>query len=248
MGESYTLKDNKKESNISKNKALIIEFVGPPGAGKTTSCRYFDQQLKEKGLRVATLQDIKGYLRKMSSSQKLLMLSKALLFRGHILLLYTASLALNRIYSVNSIYRYFRLTMFDLALKKFVKDKNVDIVLLEQWVIQELWSATIFKLKSYDKLKEHLARFYFKTDFVLYFDIDVAVASERIAMRNTNLSRFDRMDASKRFEELMKYSTYLYQLYENSDCERKYIYSTEHSPEKNAESFVQHLNLSFNYI
>jgi thymidylate kinase len=247
MGKSYTLKDHSKEVNLSKHKALIIEFVGPPGAGKTTSCRYFDQQLKEKGLRVATLQDIKDYLRRMNFSEKLLMLSKALLVRGHILLLYTASLAFNRIYSANSIYRYIRLTLFDLALQKFVKEKKVDVVLLEQWVIQELWSATIFKLKSYDKLKEHLTRFYFKTDFVLYFDIDVATASERIEMRNTNLSRFDRMDSSKRFEELMKYSAYLYQLYENSACEQKYMFSTKHSPETNAEFFVQHLNLSFNY-
>lgn len=181
----------------------------------------------------------------MRFSEKLLLSLKALLFRGHTLALYTASLAFNRIFSKNSVYRYARLTTFDVALRQFVTKKKIDVVLLEQWIIQELWSATIFKLKSYDTLNKRLSRFYFKTDYVFYFDIDVNTAAERIGMRNTNLSRFDRMDAKTRLEELRKYNTYLFQLYESSDCRRKHLFSGYNSPEKNAALFALHFDVKF---
>jgi thymidylate kinase len=227
-----------------KDKAIVIEFVGPPGAGKTTCCQYFTERLEKRGLKVYTLQDLKDYIRNLSLLEKLFLSIKAGVFRSHTLLFYTLSLAYNRIISADSIYRYIRLTLFDLALKQFKKKKDVDIVILEQWIIQELWSATIFKLKSYNRVRKHLSRFFFKTDFVFYFDIDVRTASERIRVRNMGKSRFDKMDPQKRIEELMKYKTYLYQLYEISDCKRKYSLAGENSPEKNAELFVQHINYS----
>lgn len=229
--------------------AVIIEFVGPPGAGKTTHCRYFATLLKEKNYQVVLLQNVKDYIREMSFLERLYLFSKILLLKSHTFLYYTLVLALNRIYSINSIYRYIRLSIFNLALHQYIRKKDVDIVLLEQWVIQELWSATIFRLKSskdYEKIKKDLKVFYFKIDFVLYLDIEMAVASERITMRNTSISRFDRMDPDERLKALIKYNTYLFQLYENSACNQKYLYTTENSPEVNAGYFLQHLNYSLN--
>lgn len=221
--------------------AIVVECVGPPGAGKTTNCNSFSSLLKKKNLNVGLSSDIKAYIREMAFYKKLFLLSETMLLRGHLLFLYTAALAFNKIYSFDSIYRYLRLSIFNQALKKYVKNREIDIVLLDQWVIQELWSATIFKLPAYHKVTNYLKPFYFKTDFVLYFDVDAQTASERISNRNTSLSRFDAMEPTKRLEELKKYNGYLFRLYENSRCSQKHRYTTDQSPEQNAEKFFQQL-------
>lgn len=228
------------------NKAIIIEFVGPPGAGKTSSCKGFAEHLENKGLTVSTLGDVKKFIKKLNFFEKFILIGKALLFRTHTMLFYIGALAFNGIYSLNSIYRYIRLTLFDLALKKLIKSKKTNVVLLEQWIIQELWSATIFKLQSYSKIKSHISRFYFKTDFVFYFDIDEETASERIKKRNTNLSRFDRFDENRRRNEIKAYSAYLFQLFEYSDCINKHVFCGKQSIEKNAESFYIQLDKACN--
>ncbi|WP_114778202.1 nucleoside/nucleotide kinase family protein [Botryobacter ruber] len=245
MEASCKLKENFEEATLVQKVATIIEFVGPPGAGKTTSCSYFSQVLKEKNLQVYQLQDVKDYLSEMGSLRKLSFYGKTVLFKGRKLMLFTIVLAFFGVFSFNAVYRYSRLSVFDLVLKQFVKDRNADVVLLDQWSIQEVWSATIFRLKSYQEIPKRLKQFYFKTDHVIYFDIDVPTAAERISGRPTNRSRFDRMRPDERLEELDKYSTYLFQLFEKSDCENKCIFSARQRPEENAAGFLQFLNASF---
>ncbi|MEI6946254.1 hypothetical protein V9K67_03570 [Paraflavisolibacter sp. H34] len=233
------------KSSRSPQRALTIEFVGLPGAGKTTSSRAFSALLQQKGFRVLILQDVKDYLRRLSLGRKLLLVAKAVLTRTPKLVSYTASLARNRIYSGNSIYRFIRLTLFDLALQQMKQEQKADIILLEQWMIQELWSATIFKGRPLNQLEKQLQKYYFKTDFVLYFDLDVATAARRIGWRKTNMSRFDRMEAERREEELMKYGAYLYELFQRSNCRQKHLYSARVAPEVNAASFMRQVEEQF---
>ena len=55
------------------------------------------------------------------------------------------------------------------------------------------------------------------------------------------------MDPGKRLEETEKYNTYLYQLYENSDCANKLMFSTTISTSENAASFLDQLKQKVNY-
>ena len=227
--------------------AVIIEFVGPPGAGKTTHCRHFAAMLREKNFKVAVLQDVKDYIRNMNLLQRLYLFSNVLFLSGHIYIYYILTLAFYRIYSINSIYRYTRLSAFNLALHKYVKKKDIDLVLLEQWIIQELWTITIFRLKTtenYDQIRKSLKTFYFRVDHLFYFDVEMEVAAERIAMRKTSISRFDRMEPDKRLEALLKYNKYLFNLYQDSACPQKYLFSTAKTPEVNAEYFFRYMNLT----
>ncbi|GAB2530084.1 hypothetical protein [Rufibacter soli] len=130
-----------------------------------------------------------------------------------------------------------------MALAKLMSSKEVDLVLLEQWIIQELWSATIFKSTSYQQLATKLKAFHFKCDYIFYLDVDMPTAAERIQHRGTFLSRFDTMEASKRLEELNKHNGYLFQLYQSSGCKNKYVISTQGTPALTAESLLQHLDL-----
>ncbi|MCW3079459.1 hypothetical protein [Segetibacter sp.] len=247
MLNNYKFVDRPHGKKILKQKAYTIEFVGPPGAGKTTSCKCLSGLLESNGYTVCTWQDMKDYIRKMAFIEKCILVLKLVLCRGQSLILYMISLANNRIYSTNSIYRYIRLTLFDLALEQIKKNGKIDVVLLDQWTIQEMWSATIFRAKSYSSISKSLSRFYFRTDVIYYFDIDVNTAAERIEMRPTKTSRFDRMAPEKRIQELEKYTSYLFQLFESSECVQKYLFSGNNSPERNAALVAEHCKMNYQF-
>ncbi|HUR12523.1 MAG TPA: hypothetical protein VM012_14200 [Flavitalea sp.] len=183
----------------------------------------------------------------MSFYDKILLITRYGLSRTVNLSAYIIALIRNRIFSFDSVYRYVRLIIFDLAIIQYQKEFQTDVVLLDQWIIQELWSVTIFRMKSYNRISKEISKFYFRTDAVFYLDVDVNTATERISRRSTTFSRFDRMDKATRAKELLKYKSYLYQLYENSNCKQKHLFTTYRSPEKNAALFVKHLQMPFSY-
>lgn len=222
-------------------KTEIIEFVGPPGAGKTSNCYCYTAILRQKGYHVLTLKDIKDYVRKAGRKERTKLMLKTLLVHLPKVASYAFTLFFNRIFSLNSITRYLRIAVFDTVLHQMISTKKYDYVLLEQWMVQELWSATIFKLRSYDRIEKQLYKYYLKTDRLLYFQIDMETASVRITNRTSKLSRFDRMDPKRRVRKLKQYNAYLYNLYRHSTCPDKDVISTQNSPEENAHHFLQHL-------
>ena len=222
-------------------KPLIIEFVGPTGSGKTTNCLHFSDVFRKQNLNVYGFSDVKQYLLQRTFFQQFNLFIRTLLSTSRNIFFYATLLASNGIYSIDSLYRYIKLCIFNTGLRQFMSTRKVDVLFLDQWVIQGLWSATIFKANSYEKLQKQLNRFYFPCTYVLYFDIDEETASERIGLRLGGRSRFDKMEHDKRLAELRKYNQYLYQLYENSDCKNKMKFSTRVSPGQNAEDFYVHL-------
>ncbi|GAA4305207.1 hypothetical protein [Nibribacter koreensis] len=225
----------------STQKAEIIEFVGPPGAGKTSNCYCYTAMLRNLGYQVLTLKDIKNHLNSISKTKRVKLMAKTLFLHLPKVVSYSFTLFLNRIFSLNSITRYLRIAVFDTTLHQMLAHKKYDFVLLEQWMIQELWSATIFKLRSYGKIEKQLHRYYLKTDKLLYFDIDMETASVRITNRTSNLSRFDRMDPKRRVRKLKQYNAYLFNLYKYAHGPEKHVISTKNSPQENANHFLQHL-------
>jgi len=219
-------------------RTIVVEFVGPTGSGKTTNCQSFSALLNTMNMSVAVFADLKAYFYRMKFYRRLRVILVTLRLHGPDFFAFAGLLASHGAYSFDSVFRYIKLCVFNTALQDFVRTQKVDIVLLDQWIIQGLWSATILKLKSYGDLETKLKRFYFNTDYVLYFDVDVATASARIEARDTGKSRFDTMTAERRLVEFEKYNGYLFQLYKNSSCENKHVFSTRESPARNAEVFL----------
>ena len=243
-GKEITPLGGDKLEYLLKGKGLIIEFVGPTGSGKTTNCSFFSDFFSKQNLNVYTFNDVKEYLYQLNFYARLHIYLKTLLIHSLDFFAFFILLASHRVYSFDSIYRYIKLCIFNTALHQFMRIRKVDVLLLDQWIIQGLWSATIFKVKSYNKLQDELKRFYFKTDYVLYFDIDEETACQRIQSRDFGRSRFDEMDYEKKLAALKRYNPYLHRLYENSDCPNKFEFSTKVSPVKNAEDFFHQLEYS----
>lgn len=226
---------------LLKGRGLIVEFVGPPGAGKTTNCLYFLEFFRKLGINVYTFTDIKAFLYRLDFVDRLQVYLQAIIFNGPDLRLYCSLLIRHGIYSLDTVYRYMKLCVFNRALHQFIRQHDVDIVLLDQWIIQGLWSATIFKNSPTRKLQDELRQFYFKTDCVLYFNLDDHTACDRIHLRDNGRSRFDKMDKAKRLLELKGTTPYLHRLFENSDCQNKFEFSARNSTQKNAGDFLHQL-------
>lgn len=242
--KEITFIDGGKIDYLRKGKNLIIEFVGLTGSGKTTNCSSFSDFFSKQNLNVYTFQDIKHYLYQRSFYRRLCIYLKTLFEHSPDFLAFFLLLASHRVYSFDSIYRYMKLCIFNNVLHQFIRTRKVDALLLDQWIIQGLWSATIFKVHSFNKLQDELKRFYFKTDYVLYFDIDEETACERIQSRDSGKSRFDKMDYENKLAQLKRYNPYLYRMFENSDCPNKFEFSTKVSPGKNAEDFFHQFEYS----
>lgn len=226
---------------LVKGRGLIVEFVGPPGAGKTTNCLYFLELFRKRDINVYTFADIKAFFYRLDLVERLQVYVQAIMFYGSDFLSYCLLLVRRRIYSMDTVYRYMKLCVFNRALHQFIRQHDVDVVFLDQWIIQGLWSATIFKNRSTQKLQDELRQFYFKTDCVLYFHVDEDTACDRIHLRDNGKSRFDKMDKGRRLSELKRTTPYLYRLFENSDCQNKFQFSARRSAQKNAEDFLHQL-------
>jgi thymidylate kinase len=220
---------------------MIVEFVGQVGGGKTTNCNHFSKLLKENGFIIYMLSDLKNYYHRKSLFNKFYIIIRTFIHHGIDLIRFILLLGQFGIFSLDSIIRFGRLCVRNVTLQEFKKQKKFDILLLDQWIIQGLWSATIFKHDSYDVLHKKLRKFYFKTDVVLFFHLDFETAAKRIEARHTYTSRFDRMNFNQRLAKLKKYSGYLFKMFQNSDCNNKKEFSALESPEKNAEDFLYEL-------
>ena len=230
---------------MSDGKGIIIEFVGPPGSGKTTSCKVFAEQSRRRGLTVLERDDLKNYINDIGKIRIVLLSIKTAFVKGPLVLYFISLLAFNRIFSSDSIYRFLKLSFYDMALKELRRASKFDMIILDQWIIQEIWSATIFKRTNYFKLLKHMRYFYFKTDAVIFFKADAVTTSSRISRRQNGLSRFDKMTPSVRIHQIRKYSLYLFQLYSISTCSHKYILPADKLPSKNAPLFISSLNAFF---
>ena len=155
------------------NNTLVVEFVGPPGGGKTTNCNSFCAQLKRHDIVPYVFADVKKYLYKQKFHHKVIFVLRTLRAHGIHLIRFTFLLVTLGMFSFDSVFRYTKLCLFNQALQAFVIRQPKGIVLLDQWVIQGLWSATIFKTQPSAALALKLKRFYFPVDYVLYFDVAI---------------------------------------------------------------------------
>ncbi len=225
-----------------KLKGVIVEFVGPTGGGKSTNCKTFSQFLTARHLKVGIFGDVKDYFHQLPGRAQAKLITNAFLHHGMSMLSFTWLLMANHIYRINSLYRFIKLCIFHEMMIEYIDVSNVNVLLLDQWAVQGLWSATIFSNRTaYEKILTQLSSFFFPVDLLVYLNIDANTASDRIMSRDVHKSRFDQMDHSKRMMEFSKYNYYLLQLFEQSPCKQKLRLSAKDTPQANAEEFMNYL-------
>ncbi|MBX3257361.1 MAG: hypothetical protein KF862_24765 [Chitinophagaceae bacterium] len=199
---------------------LVIECVGLPGSGKSTSCRFFKQALESEGKKVALSNEIHDYRKRLSLSTKVLWGIK-LLFKdiGKLLTYYYFLLRYGFIQRRN-ITEYPKYLFHHKVLASYIHKKKPDLVLLDQWSIQIIWSATLFSNKNSRNLLKFAHKLFLDVDLLIYFSLVEEKAALRIGKRNET-SRFDKMNYDTRINNLMTYSELLKDLFESAKCSNK---------------------------
>lgn len=220
MGQSLT---HTNLMNTNSKQSLILEFVGLPGAGKTTVCREVASRLNNQGVSLIRGDEILQQWKQQSTWQRMIKLIPQTLNQWQILL-YSLFLA----FQVKPTNRQ----SFSKAAKIVANIKRLDaiarshsvsersaapspqdsqIILLDQGLLQETWSVGITgTTPAAESIKQELALLFHQRPMaIVYFQIDVDTALKRIQNRPTAESRFDRMHPEAAQQLLSKYVAYL---------------------------------------
>lgn len=231
---------------VSDSQTIIVEFVGPPGGGKTTLCDGLKTQLANNGLKTAIFKDVKRHLREKSLFSKLAFVLSNTFKNLPVFLTFSVLLFKSGVFSINSIIRYYKVTLFNGSISSFINNSKTQVLLLDQWSVQQLWSATIFRAKDYERLKSNLVDFFLEPDVMIYVDINLSIASERVSGRSSMTSRFDKMSENERTKYLHEYNDYLKSLFMTSRAKNKLTISGNQELSTNVEKLFIYLKDTFN--
>ena len=189
----------------------VVEFVGLPGAGKTTVFHPVVSQLITEGTLLVARNEILQQWQKTDWANKIWQLAPSNLNQWNILI-QALGLAL-RVKPLTS-------QSFLKAGKVFSNLKRIDsticyqrapLIVLDQGLLQEIWSVGI---TGNPPSTEHLmpvltSLFQSRSIAVVYFKIDVETAGDRLQSRPTKGSRFDWMQPEVSSALLSNYAPYL---------------------------------------
>ena len=180
--------------------AKVVEFFGLPGAGKTTLCGYLIDSLLERNIKVISYLD---YRRKLPKYIVALVRIKAIaqmLKDFRLIIGYkkrTGGLTIDSLKRLSVIYQ--RINFID----HFTGDDTYDLIVIDQWIVQELWSLSANE-QSIDKLlfAKTIEKLADSSVFFVFCDAGIDICAARIADRLHGASRFEGDDIAEVGEKL----------------------------------------------
>lgn len=176
-------------------RPVVCEFVGLPGAGKTSAAASVVQQLRARGSPC-------GERRSLGRGTAGPVLSRIrntgfhLTHSRHLLSALRFGMSVRPVGAVSVPHAY-RVANWAVALNR-VRRYGFDPVILDQGILQELWSVTLAGSRWSQSAMERVLRGILREaslSLVLVFlDIGIDAAAERIRRRPPTTSRFDRLD------------------------------------------------------
>ena len=169
----------------------VLEFYGLPGVGKSTIAEGLVRLLHDEGLRVGTRETIVRWIARMPRREKLgFRFAAAMRTVAHLGGLWdycsgTRPLRLRR---------YFLLFMKEEAVCRLRRSGNYDVLVLDQWLLQDLWSLFVQTNRFPADLPPRLWAATACVRRICHVSAPTEEVAFRLSSRTHGLSRFDGLD------------------------------------------------------
>ena len=196
---------------------LVVEFVGLPGSGKTTVSHLVTSKLKAKGIEVISREEILRQWHQKKVLQKLLKLFSSNSNQWNILRNSLTFAAQVKPINLQSFLRAGKVFVNVKRNDDVVRAGNCQIILLEQGLLQEVWSVVItgsLPQLSYPK-RTMVTLFDNRSIAIVNCKLDLNTAVSRIKNRPRKKrkdSYFDLMDSKQAYDLLTRYFPYLQEI------------------------------------
>lgn len=186
----------------TSGKALIIEFNGIPGAGKTTTAIEVKKRLRDMKIREISAGEIKGYRR----SYKEIMASRELRSVYILFLkafLFVRPITWERLKHMNKTFSYW-LGMKQLCTSKNRKNK---ICVLDQGIVQRFVSmAYLGEIRNEKKYYKYIAQVMDTLDNLICVNciVDADISMMRMRARKPNGGRLHQIDDDRELKNILE--------------------------------------------
>ena len=196
---------------------LLLEFVGLPGAGKTAVAARVVSELRARGITCAERRGRRGG--KGAKGRRLFQRATSLV-RNYDLTLSSLRFAAGvRPLRLTPLSRAFRLAGWARQLHAYAAS-DVEAVVLDQGPLQDLWSLTV-PGRSWNEAAaraavRHLMQVTRMPRVLVYVNVDIETAAERLRQRGGTSSRFDRLSAIQTWTWLTQYEQSLSSIFRSA--------------------------------
>jgi thymidylate kinase len=197
-----------------QQRGIVVEFVGLPGAGKSTVAPLLGSAIASRGWSWGSREMINGIeLHRMIRYRRLIefYLGHPPEIRAAVRLGSTAP-SLTPFRLMQAI-KYVSIWSYRLAL---ARRRQYQFLVLDQGVVQDAWSLLLRGPWRDDVVQAAVSRTILGsglTHLLVYFDIGVDLAAQRIAQRPTRESHFDLLDQGEAVRQLKRQSDRLEALF-----------------------------------
>ncbi|MCC3145666.1 AAA family ATPase [Halanaerobium sp. Z-7514] len=202
---------------------IIVEFIGKPGSGKTTTANKLIEMLEKHGYKCNKINYNKKRSNKFVSIDILdnFLFFAFLAFKYYSFFFYIIKFIIENFKNPMSqkkqtIYLLKEIYLIETLLNKSM-DADYDFLILDQGFLQSLWSVSIYNNKNnifYDNALKNFELII--PDILIYIDISNEIVFERMKNRDGYFSRFDCMDRKEIFNLLNENEQFFTDLIEKS--------------------------------
>lgn len=198
----------------AQSRGIVVEFVGLPGAGKSTVAALLERAIASRGWSWGNREMVNGvpllrmvhyrrliefYLQHPAEVRTAVRLGSAVRFLTPFRLMQAI--------------KYISVWSYRLAL---ARRRQYQFLILDQGVVQDAWSLLLRGPWRDDIVQGAVSRTILGsglTYVLVYFDVGVDLAVQRIAQRPTNASRFDLLDQAEAVRQLNRQRARLEELF-----------------------------------
>lgn len=183
---------------------VYYELYGLPGAGKSTLANIINSELRAKGYKVGTWDDV--YYRRPNVKFKQSLKREMLFHLNEFKLFFWCWKAYKNCKNPNQSF-YYKLLILTHQLLMVAEESNYDIVILEEGAIQYISSLRYLEDFSDDKDYERISRYLNKRIIIhpVFCNIDIAESMSRVRNRGYGSKRFTYSVGTENFKQAMFY-------------------------------------------